>query len=717
MIGFIAIGLAVVCTLAAALLFLVQHRLESKEGRILDRRLNRILVYLAGLSVLAASADLFYIILTNQFQYKYVWSYSSLDLPFLYKMSVFWAGQEGSFLLWLLIHSLIGVLLVFRRTMRSLTLSFYNWVQLAVLLMTAAKNPFMMLAEPKADGAGLNPLLQDPWMAIHPPVIFIGYALLAIPFCYALGSLFLPDKHRWIDRALGWTLLAWGMLGAGMFIGGYWAYKVLGWGGYWGWDPVENSSLVPWFIASALIHCLLWARVRIGAVKPAYFAALFSYGFVLYGTFLTRSGVLSDFSVHSFSGDGIGFLLAFVLAVVVLTALVLVAIQWNELPDGRLYAAMSSRSFILGLGMLTIIFMAVLVSLGMSLPLLTGLAGQPQSVAPVFYNKTLLPLAVLMLLFMMISSAWRWEEREKLPAFLYGAAGAAFLLGVFIGWQLHFKGILSIVALGVSAAVIVVHLYLAGRRISRLGAVAHCGVGILIAGILLSSAGNQSEIRTLVQDEMASVFKYEVVYKGESETPSARYQIFTVDGQTVKLLTKLDIHGMESAKEPGIYHSIGGDFYIAPANLQTASHELVLERKKAIMYDSLLLRFDGLAEESMPGAPENRLMKAKIHLSDGATVEEAVLIMVQDGAGYKSIPLSFVNNRYQLQLTGIAGDGSRIRLELIDYKAAVSQFEAEFSYKPFVWLVWLGAVVITLAGLLAALKYFKLVNHVKKTSL
>lgn len=323
-IGYAAIFLALIATFIAAFYFF-SAQMASTTGR--NRKpaqaegagckwykASAVLISIAGIY-------LYYIILSDQFKFAYVAGYSGRDLPLVYKISAFWAGQEGSFLLWVLFHIAFGLLMIRRAAVQqSGVMAVFSILQALLIILLLAKNPFMMLAEPKLDGIGLNPLLQDPWMVIHPPIVFLGYAGLAIPFAFAVDSLLRKQYTDWIERALPWTLFSWSMLGAGIFIGGIWAYKVLGWGGYWGWDPVENASLVPWLVAGALVHCLLLARVRAAAVKAAYCTAIASFALVLYGTFLTRSGILSDFSTHSFADEGVGGLLAGMLLIVTVVA-------------------------------------------------------------------------------------------------------------------------------------------------------------------------------------------------------------------------------------------------------------------------------------------------------------------------------------------------------------------------------------------------------------
>ena len=164
------------------------------------------------------------------------------------------------------------------------------------------------------DGKGLNELLHNPWMVIHPPILFVGYALLAVPFAFALAGLWRRDYDGWARQALPWTLAGWSFLGLALLLGGYWAYETLGWGGYWGWDPVENSALVPWLTATALLHALLVQRTSGGFRRASFALAILTYLLVFYATFLTRTGVLSSFSVHSFVEEGLKWIMTSFLA-------------------------------------------------------------------------------------------------------------------------------------------------------------------------------------------------------------------------------------------------------------------------------------------------------------------------------------------------------------------------------------------------------------------
>jgi cytochrome c-type biogenesis protein CcmF len=246
----------------------VFYWLAAKNGNAIQNKKNnsniveykiygRFAFYLSLAMITFASAYLYYLIFNHQFQVKYIYQYSSRDLPFGFLLSSFWAGQEGSFLLWTLFLSWLGV--VFIKTSNQFEnygMFFMNLVQAFFLLVLIKASPFETHAGGAIppDGAGLNPLLQNFWMVIHPPILFIGYAAATFPFAIALAALVRNNFTKWVSQALPWVLSVSITLGAGIIIGAFWSYETLGWGGYWGWDPVENSSLIPWLTSLALFH-------------------------------------------------------------------------------------------------------------------------------------------------------------------------------------------------------------------------------------------------------------------------------------------------------------------------------------------------------------------------------------------------------------------------------------------------------------------------------
>ena len=235
-LGYLLVIFVSATTLTAMLAYLPGVR--KGEGRPL-LHIARPAVYLTAAGLVATVGTLWYLILTQQYQYDYVFRYTSSDMPLRYVISAFWGGQEGTFLLWALYGGFLSVFLRFKaRQYEAPVLFFYLAINLFLMLMLLRASPFNTLPAVPVDGNGLNPLLQDPWMTIHPPVMFFGFASLGIPAAYAMAALVKEDWDDWVRRAIPWTLFGIMTLGTGLVMGGYWAYSILGWGGFWGWDPV-----------------------------------------------------------------------------------------------------------------------------------------------------------------------------------------------------------------------------------------------------------------------------------------------------------------------------------------------------------------------------------------------------------------------------------------------------------------------------------------------
>ena len=333
----------VVLAFCTALFGAIFYWLSVEKNDASLRKAGRWMFLIHAGSVLGVFVSLFIIIQNHYYEYQYAWQHSSNTLPLKYMISCFWEGQEGSFLLWMFWHAVIGVILVFRsKSWESPVLAIMCLVQVALstMLLGIGEAPFKIGSSPfeltrvvspellqvpvlqtmgKAnylqilkDGNGLNPLLQNYWMVIHPPTLFLGFATAIVPFAYAMAGIWTGRLRQWLTPALIWGLICSGVLGTGIIMGGFWAYESLSFGGYWAWDPVENASLMPWLLLIAAVHLILVARATGKHLITAMLLVSISFFLVLYATFLTRSGILGDASVHSFTDLGMsGQLLLF----------------------------------------------------------------------------------------------------------------------------------------------------------------------------------------------------------------------------------------------------------------------------------------------------------------------------------------------------------------------------------------------------------------------
>ena len=687
--------------LVSTLLFAFAAAFCDTQGKT---RQAAVAAYLAGIAAIGAAATLFVAILGDDFSVAYVISYSSIDLPLLYKFSAFWAGQQGSFLLWLAIHACVGILLVRSGRMTAAGRSIYHLLTAMLTVLVLIKSPFVPADVIVFDGHGMNPLLQDPWMAVHPPIIFAGYALLAVPFVYSIESMIKnPMDGDFLIPMRRWTLIAWAFLGAGIFIGGYWAYKVLGWGGYWGWDPVENSSLVPWLLACVLLHLISVARERCGAFYLVHLAAIFSYAFVLYGTFLTRSGILGDFSVHSFAGSEIGLYIALANAVVLLFGLGILTVRIERLPKGAVYEQHRSRDFFVLLGMLLIVFIAAIVFFGMSMPLISGLLGESAAVDTNYYVRTSLPIAVPLVLLMALGVLLPYGSgRIARPVWIFVISVGGGILAGLVGATDILSVLLSTFAvLAVAAAIEAFRR----QQIGLGGMVAHVGAGLAFLAFILSGTGSQTTTVILIPNEPQEVYGHTIIYRGQmfAESGNEKSYRYEVDGVLYEAVTKLRANGEDAAREPAIARSIVGDLYIAPSPTSGGRAELILHRGKTVMgINDYAYRYESLAFE--PQGSGKTLVTAQIALTDGEEVDDAAPTILATETGGTSQPIEVMNGKFRIRLTGVSADERDIRIEILPSEAEEASLPvpASVSTMPGISILWLACVLVTVGGLLAA---------------
>lgn len=367
--------------------------------------------------------------------YSFVYVFENVDntLSLLYRITAFWAGRAGSLLFWHVIMAVAGGVFIFTRGYRGLsdgTKSLYwllfNLTQaFFLLLLTGPSNPFIEAVPAPVDGLGLNPLLQNPGMAFHPPLLFLGYGLFALPACCALASLLAGEARPWIRVCRNWNLLAWAFLTSGIILGGWWSYMELGWGGYWAWDPVENASLIPWFSATAFLHTSLIESRRGALQRTNVFLMAGTFLLCVFGTYLVRSGVDVQ-SLHTF-GEGA---VAVPLTVFMLGGLgiALIAVFLGEKPVYRALSGFTSRQGMLVITAWVFLALGVVVGLGTMWPVISKLwSSTAVGLDPTFYNRVCLPLFTLVVLVFCVCPWLGWKEGLR---DMRGAAGTA---GVFAG--------------------------------------------------------------------------------------------------------------------------------------------------------------------------------------------------------------------------------------------------------------------------------------------
>jgi cytochrome c-type biogenesis protein CcmF len=590
-------------------------RRGAKDSGAAWVRLGRGAFVLAVLGVLGASAVLGTLLVTHRFDVQYVYDHSARAMSPLYYFPSFWAGQEGSFLLWGFWISLLGLVLAWtsgpaeRRVM-----PIYASVLLFLVVMVTIRSPFLPTVDQfgiqvtPPEGLGLNPNLENYWMVIHPPTLFLGFAALTVPFAFALAALFWREWDGWLRRALPWGLFSFAILGLAMMMGGYWAYEMLGWGGFWEWDPVENGPFVPWMGLLGFLHAAQIQRVRGGFLKPTLLLALLPFSGALYETFLTRTGVLDKFSVHSFSTLG-GSANNVLLGGLLLAATVSIGtLIWRAkgVPKSETTTEdIQSREFGFTMAVIVLTLCGFIAALGLSAPLLTGLgvklhmADFQGAVREDYHNKALFPIAVLLALGMGIGPhlAWRgkgglngarlvWSYALSVVAAL-GFVLASKYLGTPLKGQMMIPQLLLFTA---SVFAVISNLTLLRRLFPGKegikasspwtigGVFSHVGAAVLLIGVvcLVTFVKKDPDV-TLVQNKPVQVLDadYTMTYQGQTGDWQAdrdnklKFAVVSRDGkEKFMALLPYALRPVEGGEKkifghPSIVHHAGGDLYFA----------------------------------------------------------------------------------------------------------------------------------------------------------
>ncbi len=646
---------------------------------------------LMTLAVIVASGILLYLLLTHDYRLHYVWAYSDNSLPLHYLVSTFWAGQEGSFLLWVLCGALLGLPLIrFARAYESRAMIFYNLTVLSLIMLLLKQDPFrfhegLTAAMVPMDGQGLNPLLQNPWMVIHPPVMFIGYASLAIPFAFAMAALWMQRYDEWTKVSMPWVLLSLVTMGTAIMLGGYWAYETLGWGGYWGWDPVENASLVPWLATAALTHGMLLQRGRQRFRRLNLVLAVAAYLLVVYATFLTRSGVLGDFSVHSFVDLGITGWLVFNMGFFLLVSIGLLAARWKEIPSEVGDEPFISRTIFSVVGILLFILIGLVVLLGTSAPIISRLWGEPAQVGPEFYNGMGFWLAVVFAAFLGGTPLLTWSRARKGAKKTFGITLAVTAVGLVAAAFLGLSGAQSYVYVGVVIFCIVANAwavldYGRAKRWRRAGGpMAHVGMGLMLLAFLTTGWLDQGDKIRLHQDQPEEVLGYTMTFRGvEKPTPTARdamvVEITDKRGRNFVLKPKMWVNQKSGqlVANPDIKSFLTSDLYLAPVEFEPGaepppSAQLMLGHEEPQSFNDWTLTFLGFdmsKQNTVSGALTVGVAVTLERPDHEPVTLEPTLISTDQGVQTIAVDIPGIPGG-RLRATGMNVDSGLVRVELL----------------------------------------------------
>jgi cytochrome c-type biogenesis protein CcmF len=693
----------------------------SMEEESSWKRMGRIAFGIDVLAVFAVLGTIIYIISSHLFEYNFAWEHSSRAMRLNYLLACIWEAQEGSFLLWTIWNCILGLILMRKAgKWEAPVMTVFSFAQFCLATMIigiylfgnkVGLNPFSLVREKMIgapifsradymsfpqmqDGQGLNALLQNYWMVIHPPILFLGIASTIVPFAFAIAGLWKKDFGGWTKLALPWTLFSACVLCTGIMMGAAWAYESLSFGGYWAWDPVENASLVPWLVLVAGLHTQVVYNATGHSLRATYFFMITQFMLILYETFLTRSGILGDTSVHAFVDSGMNFQLSAFVFVFLIPAFILFFVRYKRIPHIVKEESIDSREFWMFIGSLIIFLSAMFVIITTSLPVINLLTSKKLSVgddAPFAYNRIEIFIAILLGLFTAFGQYLKYKRTTRqylvkkigLPTIV--ALVISILISVFGGihYDKYGAGFLAAIHLAIFAAVYAIIANTAyiwaglnGKLKAAGPSVAHIGFGLMLIGILISSAKKEllsynttginlnfdpaskqdpMENITLLKGVRTDMGKYWSTFVGsdsvDARTKTTYYQIHfeKKDGSrrfdlypTIMLSTKGQ---QQLSPNPDKYHYWDRDIFTyisATDNPERLKEDTVqfknypLSLKDTVFYSKGLIILDRIVANPDSG---------NIHFSPTDTALMAkVTILSRDSMRYTASPVFYVRN-------------------------------------------------------------------------
>jgi cytochrome c-type biogenesis protein CcmF len=789
-LGFGKLGqLLVIISFTASLLaaisyfFSAQNKLEKDTWK----PLGRIAFSIHGAAIIGIFGLLFYLIYNHYFEYYYVWHHSSTILPMKYMFACFWEGQEGSFLLWTFWHVVLSGFIIFKgkewespvMTVISVVQVFLSSMLLGVVVFgyKLGSDPFILLREhPEmanlpfiklpnylsriADGRGLNPLLQNYWMVIHPPVLFLGFASTLIPFAYAIAGLWKGKVTEWIKPALPWTFFGVMILGTGILMGAAWAYESLSFGGFWAWDPVENASLVPWLTFVAAAHVMLIYKHQKHSVLSTLLLTIFTFLLILYSTFLTRSGILGNTSVHAFTDLGMsGQLLVYMLFFIVL-AVVLIIINWKKMPRTAEEEKLYSREFWMFIGALVLVISCIQITFTTSIPVINKLfnakLAPPVNIKD-HYNKWQLPIAVILALLIAVTQFFKYKD-TPIKGFLIKLAPAFFIsvaFALFGMWGLDMYHVHYVILLWASAFAILANadyfIRVLKGKVKHSGAsIAHIGFGLILMGVLISNAKSEiishnntnvdlgkelpnSENVMLFKGDTAAMGGYYLSYKEKvKDGVNIHYEIeyFKPNNKTSKLEKVFSLKPiiqtnprMGNVAEPDTKHYLTKDVYthisyVDPESLkETVSEDsykpAVTKSVKVgdtITTDNSLVVFTALNKE---------IDKTKLNLGNADIAVGAKLSIIDINKKVRLAEPIFIIKDNTIYSDEAIVDDLGLRISFNKIHPETGKIDLAFSEKknnsrefivlkaivfPYINLLWTGAILMIIGTIIAIRK-------------
>jgi cytochrome c-type biogenesis protein CcmF len=787
--------LSLVASVLATIAYCKSANAKNTEDAQSWKQFGRIAFGLDVFSVFAIFGLLLYIISNHRFEYFYAWSHSEKSLSFKYLLSCIWEGQEGSFLLWTFWHGILGLVLI--RTSKQweapvMTVVSFMQSCLATMIMgmyffgtKVGSNPFLLVREffgneplfqradylnfpQMQDGQGLNQLLQNYWMVIHPPILFLGFASTLIPFSFAIAGLWKKNYGGWTKMALPWSLFSSAILGTGIMLGAIWAYESLTFGGYWAWDPVENASLVPWLILIAGLHTQVIYNSTGHSLRATYLFYILSFLLILYSTFLTRSGVLGDSSVHAFTDLGMNTQLILFMAAFAIPSFWLFFARYKNIPHIAKEESSYSREFWMFIGSLVLFLSGLFIIGGTSLPVVNKIAGTKWAMGEdveFAYNRIQIFVAIILGLLTAITQFLKYKNTARnyfiskigWPTLAAVAISAAISIWGNIDYNKYGPGFLAAIHLGLFAGVYAVVANAAyiwtglKGKLSVAGAsVAHIGFGLMLVGILISSSKkevlslnttvalpfdpkskeNPLENQTLFKGMRTDMGRYWTTFiNSDSLSEDGKVSYFKIRFESKDSSETFDLYpnliknskGQEGfSNNPDARHYWNRDIFTYISYAKDMEREqdtgsvktYVVRVKDTVFYSAGYFVVDNLVRN-----PNND--KYQFTPADTAAMAE-ITVVGNDSMRYKSRPAFYVRDNQlrfvpdtviaqnlAIAITRMVGEG---QLEVkVKESSAMLPFVALKVYQfPFIRLVWLGTALMMVGFVMSIVRRVRL---------
>jgi len=768
-------------------------------------KIGRIFFIVEAICVFATFSLLYVIISNHYFEYKYAYMHSDKSLQPEYLLSCFWEGQEGSFMLWSFWHCILGFVVMFTaKKWEAGVMSVISFAQVLLASMVLGvyffghkigSSPFSLLRNEMdwpilsrpdyltliKDGTGLNTLLQNYWMVIHPPILFLGFASTIIPFGYAMAG-FMRKSHDWLKSAIPWASFSAAILGLGIMMGAAWAYESLSFGGYWAWDPVENASLVPWLTLVAGLHTNMIAKSTGYSLRPTYFFYIVSFLLILYSTFLTRSGILGDTSVHAFTDLGMNTQLLVFLLIFVIPAFTIFAIRYKSIPSIAKEEETSSREFWMFIGSLVLFLAGMVIIAKTSTPVANKLFGTniaPPEDPEFAHNQIQIFVAIVLGLLTAGTQflKYKYTDTKKLVKNIVWPVLAAAIISLLIAFfgDVNYtkKGpvFLFAIHLAIFTAVYAVTgnlsyiwLVLRGKLKAAGASVAHVGFGLILVGILISSAkktvlswnttgitplaqaapgeknpaGNPAENLTLFKGVETDMGKFMVNYKRDTLNEADRkkyYEIsFTAKDGSESFNLYPDViknnKGMEGfAANPASKHYWYKDIFVYITSFQQndASDTTRFVDKEIKVGDTIFYSNGLMVLKSVSVNPAS---KKDVLLPGETALFLNVDVTARDGRKYSAMPGIAIDNSNIRQISDTVVAQSLVLQfnKVMDQEKGILQMGVKESgaitdlitlkvYEfPMINLLWLGVILTVIGFVMSIIQRYKALKNNLKVS-